>query len=130
MNHLSEDKLLEYVLELLDGNDERDVRLHLEKCEECRHRYEKVQREVSMFGGVEATGTIPAFPLRRARSPVLHVALRAAALLLIGFLAGYGTSNWTCPTPVNVIPAYTELSPPADSLARFAVTDATGVSFN
>lgn len=127
MNHLPDDDLLKYALELLDENEARGIDVHLKECGECRARLERLRTETELLGSIQATAEEPVFSRPKAKSRVLYVALRAAALLLIGFLAGFGTSNLTCPPPVNVMGAYGELSPPADSLTRYVVCDATEI---
>jgi len=127
MNHPHDDDLLKFALELLDEDDAREIEDHVKTCRECHAKLARIREEATLLGSVQCAAAAPEFPRRRAKSRVLYVALRAAALLLIGFLAGYGTSNLTCPPPVNVIAASEKLSPPADSLTRYAFSDATDI---
>ena len=53
--------------------------------------------------------------------------LRAAALIAIGFVGGMNGSQWFEREPARVTPAYITRSTPDDSLATFAVSDATGI---
>lgn len=127
MNHPHDDDLLKFALELLDEQEAREIEDHTKNCRECRAKLARVREETNLLGSVQCAAAAPEFPRKKANSRVLYVALRAAALLLIGFLAGYGTSNLTCPPPVNVIAASEKLSPPADSLTRYAFGDATEI---
>jgi len=125
MSHPHDDKLLELALELLDADASQAVRDHLRVCEECRARFERIERTNALLGGITPSADLPALPVRRARVHAFRPILRAAAVLLLGFVCGYGTSLLVRPEPVTVVPSYFIGTAPADSLARYPASDAT-----
>jgi hypothetical protein len=53
--------------------------------------------------------------------------MRAAALIVLGILIGFGASAWDKPEQVCVFPAYLAPSPPPPSERGYAVSDATEI---
>jgi len=103
MTHLDEDTLLKFVLETLDEQDASLVREHLSGCQPCAHQEKKLRMEVRRLSGVEVhleEVTPPGLP-RRMR--ILAVATRAAAILAVGFLAGFLTAELTHPARVETV---------------------------
>ena len=52
------------------------------------------------------------------------------AMLLIGFLAGYVTSNSTCPEYINVIPQQIRVTSPPDSIMLYPSCESVDVVSN
>lgn len=101
--HISEDTLLKFQLELLEGPDERRVREHLSGCEKCSRRLEDLQKQTDIIKSFELDIGETVYPLPRGRRVTFMPLLKAAAVLAIGFLAGYLTSELTRPHPVDVV---------------------------
>jgi hypothetical protein len=128
MNHLNDDHLLRHALEAYESDDERaETTAHIAACAECRERFENVQSDVGVIASVQPRRRVLQMPGPRPRRTVVYSLLRAAALIIFGVVVGYGTSNWMSRQPAQVSPAYVTLSPPADSLRRYAASDATEV---
>ncbi|MFC6644888.1 anti-sigma factor domain-containing protein [Granulicella cerasi] len=49
MNHLSEDDLVLFALQLLEGGELENTLNHLERCEQCRHEVARFQGDLSMY---------------------------------------------------------------------------------
>jgi anti-sigma factor RsiW len=97
MTHLDDDTLLKFLLEILDGPDDSRVREHLARCERCKKRGEELQAQIRQLSRIEMQlGEVTAPPLPR-RSRLLTVVTRAAAILAVGFLAGYMTAELSNP---------------------------------
>jgi len=128
MSHPNDDTLLQSVLEILDIAEEENLREHLLLCPECRKRLQKMKQDTEPLAGIRAASASPALPQRKGRSQIMYTVLKAAALVLIGFLAGFSASNLTCPQSVNVIPAYLNPSSPADTVTQYAVCEAVDMS--
>ena len=111
MTHFDDDTLLKFLLETLDGADDLQVREHVAGCRQCKGRADKLQEEIGQLSGIEmriGRGTTPSLS-RRFR--LLTVVSRAAAILAVGFLAGYMTAEFSNPIrPVAVqqrlVPGY------------------------
>lgn len=104
MKHYDDDILLKSVLQLLDDGEETEVRGHLSQCQDCSRRLEILKAETGVIGGFvpHVAPNVP--PLPQAKRISFAPLLKVAAILVIGFLAGYLTSEWTRPDPVNVVP--------------------------
>jgi anti-sigma factor RsiW len=97
MTHLDDDALLGFVLETLDAPEESRVREHVIGCPECCERMGKVQADVDRLSGVSLQvreAPVPPLPVGRRFLPVLT---RVAAILAVGFLAGYVTADLSAP---------------------------------
>jgi hypothetical protein len=128
MNHITEDKLLEFALGISSNQTERaEIETHLVDCQECRLQLNAIQRNIMVIGGIrgpEPVLRMPSAPYQ----PVKYAVLKVAALVFLGFLVGMGTSSLTHREPVYVLPSYLKLSPPADSLMGCVVSDATEIN--
>jgi hypothetical protein len=128
MNHLSEDDLLRHALEAYESDDERQrTTAHLETCDDCRVRLAAVEDDVGVIAGVRPQRRVLQLPAPRHPGLNVYSLLRAAALVILGVALGYGLSNRTPTETIQITSAYVTLSPPADSLRRYAASDATEV---
>jgi hypothetical protein len=129
MNHISEDKLLELALEIIEDDAERDaIEKHLQNCSQCSQRLETIRSDIGTIAGVKGPIIpLPAQIYKRKRH-ISYTILRVAALLVFGFAVGYTISNIGHHEQVNVVPSYLNLSPPPDSLIGSGVCDATEIS--
>lgn len=128
MNHLSEDNLLRHALEAYESDDERQhITAHLETCDDCRTRLAVIEDDVGVIAGVRPQRRVLQLPAPRHSRINVYSLLRAAALVILGVALGYGLSNRTRSETVQITSAYVTLSPPADSLRRYAASDATEV---
>jgi hypothetical protein len=127
MNHLDDDTLLQLTLEILDEPEAREAEAHLASCAECRERRSRVQQHIAVIAGIRLDSPLSVSrpPVRSNRSRSLW---RVAALILVGFLAGWISSQWTNHRPVRVIPARFHIVAPADSLGRYSAGDAMSFS--
>jgi hypothetical protein len=126
MNHITDDGLLAFVLDAQENPTETaEQTAHLEECESCRNRLERLRRDVDVIGGLEPRGKLLRPPAARTRRVRALPLLRAAALLAIGFVLGFGLAVRRDRAPARVLPAYLKTEPPPDSLHEFAAADAT-----
>lgn len=131
MSHFNDDELLEYALETgADQAGRAEIAEHVATCPECRERLEGLMRDIEIIGGIRPIPPVVRFPGVRTRSSLIYSGLRAAALVLFGIALGFGASRLIDRRPAAVSPAYTELSPPPDSVSSYVVADATGFSAN
>ena len=109
MTHLDGDTVLKFVLETLDEPDSVRVREHLSGCEQCRQRHHELHDEIKRVEGIDLCvgGAVP--PRLPRRAGFLRVSSRWAAVLAVGFLAGYVTAEVS--RPVRPIPVQQRLIP-------------------
>ena len=128
MKHITEDKLLEYALETCSGDAEKaEIESHLDSCLECREQQSAIHKDIDLLGGVKGRKMVVNKPIAVRTRFSVQTMLKAAALLIFGFLSGLGVSNLVQREPISIMPSYIELSPPADSLTSFVATDATQI---
>lgn len=106
MEHLTEDALTKAVLEVLDESEQAAGQQHLSSCPDCRSRFEDLKQQTTALGSVQLNLPLPALPLPLKRGFRAGMALRIAAVLVLGFLIGYLTSDLSQPCQTNVIPQY------------------------
>jgi anti-sigma factor RsiW len=126
MNHIGEDELLKYVLEISAGEAEgAGIEAHLKACSACRTRLESLRKDLKIISGIRPQGQTLSMRSPHRRHIALYSLLRAAALIILGIALGVSGSKLIQREPVCVSPAYLVLSPPADSIAGYAASDAT-----
>jgi len=122
MNHSTEDQLIGYALQTLSEEELVKVRAHLSECPTCAERLDRVKSEMDLLGSLSVETPVVEIPLpKRSRSP-FPALLRAAALLLIGYAIGYGTSFYTRSDCVNVVPFQAQVGVPSAG-ATFATCE-------
>lgn len=109
MNHPDEETLLKYSLETLDAADASLVREHLSVCQVCRKQQTKIHAELERMSGVAINVDGAAPPMLQRKVRVLRAAARVAAVLVVGFLAGYMTAELS--NPLHPMPVQQRLIP-------------------
>jgi len=140
MTHKNEDELLAFALEVVPTEKERaGIAKHLETCSECRAHLESIRKDIGVIAGVRpSTAVLPALEGRpsvsaartgegRAHRLPGYALLRAAALVAVGIVVGFGAGSRVSREPVFVSSAYVETSPTTAPSEGTAVSDATGV---
>jgi anti-sigma factor RsiW len=130
MNHPDDDRLLKLVLELLDADEEVQLKDHLAKCDSCRVRFERIRSETEVIGSIEPEIDTQAYPMPQTTRPALVAWMKVAALLLIGFMAGYVTSNATRPAYVNVVPQQLKVKSPPEHVLLYASCESVDTAVN
>ena len=130
MKHPDDDKLLKSVLQLLDEHEESELKNHLAQCDDCRSRFERLRRETDIIGSIKPEFERQTFPFPRTRNFTYASLLKVAALLLIGFMAGYGTSHLSSPECINVVGHQLKTSAPPESLTRYATCESVDMAVN
>ena len=130
MNHIDNDTLLKFVLELLDDQENKRIQEHLSQCERCRATLENTQRQIDIIGSIDPEIDALHYPLPRAQHISFLPVLKAAALVLIGFVVGVGTANLHQPEQVNVVPQHIELSSPQSPAAAFTSCESLDIYTN
>ena len=119
MNHIDDDNLLKQALQLTDEEEEKRLNDHILQCEKCHTRFDQIKHQIDIIGSVEPEIDIPVYPLPRAKRMSFSTWMRAAALLLLGFMMGYSVSQLSEPTDVNVIPQRLKIVSQSVSIAEF-----------
>ncbi len=127
--HINEDRLLEYGLKIVDDDDESmEIERHLEACQSCRSSLKRVLSDIDVISSIHperpVTETATSTRIRKALLPLL----RTAAVIVISLATGFGASAWLADKPARVVPQYVSLSSPVDTIGRYPVADATGIS--
>ena len=126
MIHITEDDLLAYALDTLDDpGDAPRIAEHLRACAECENRLRQIRADLDVIAGIRPQALPLLMP--RPATPVFSVRTlaRAAALILLGFAAGFATSRLAHHEPARVTPSY-QIWMTADSSAS-APGDATAL---
>jgi hypothetical protein len=119
MNHLDDDTLLKSQLRLLDDRNEMQVREHLSQCKKCSLRFNQVGNQIKAIGSFEPQIEAEVHPLPQRKSTIVIPLLRAAAFLILGFLAGYFTSELLHPSQVNVVEQHLITRSPVTSISGY-----------
>jgi hypothetical protein len=101
MNHLDDDTLLKLALALMEPEETSAAQAHLAACAECRARLNDLQRDMADLSSIRVE--IPAAISQPQPKRTDLASWKIAAVLLIGCLAGWGTSQWLRPGHVRVI---------------------------
>jgi len=98
MNHLNEELLLKYALQMLEADAAGEVKAHLEACPQCAKILSGLQNDLSEFSNIKADIESWNIPIPRCRSKGAVLAIwKLAAVFILGLLTGYALSNWTQP---------------------------------
>lgn len=127
--HISEDRLLELSLGLLEAEPESGTRLHLEACTECRARMQEVDRFLREIrdAAPEVQGTAPLFPSRMRDQ---YRWLRVAAMLAVGFSLGFLASESMRSPATSIVRQQIIPSPPEWSTTRFVSCEEIDLSWS
>jgi anti-sigma factor RsiW len=120
MKHPDEDTMLKSVLGILEEPEERQLQEHVKECPECQARLEKLLNDTKIIGSLELDIISPTIPLPKPMRINWMPLLRAAALLLIGFMVGFGSSNLSHREAVNVIPQRLQVASPAGGAVQYS----------
>lgn len=126
--HPDEDVLLKFVLQTLDDDEQRIIESHLRECAECRSAVDRIRRETDLIASFDPETELPAFSCPKPRSRTTVVLLRAAALLLIGFLAGYTTSFLSGREYQNIIPYRVQSTRDSRPLDQFTTCESIDIN--
>lgn len=102
MNHLDEDILLKSALKLLDNQNEKLVNQHLSECPECSSLFKNIESQTQIIGNYEPEIEETYYPLPKEKSIPFGTMMRFAAILIIGFLFGFLTSEYISYSYINV----------------------------
>jgi hypothetical protein len=122
MTHPDDDQLLKLSLELLNSEEEKEIRLHLLDCRDCSARWNELQASLQYLRELRPQGKFPRLPQTTPYRK--FVIWKVAAVLLIAILGAWETAVMIS-QPVHVVPSCLDVKPPTDSLARFTVADGT-----
>ena len=102
MNHFDEEILLKYSLEILNENKVLLIKNHLIECDACTSKLNEAKKQLQVIGSFDPmiennNSLVPK------RNNALSVWVKRAAVLIIGFIAGYATSVLSQTDQVTVI---------------------------
>jgi len=123
MNHVNDDALLARVLELLEENELREQDRHLGECSMCSDRLIEIRDETEMLGSLAPGIESPEIPLPRSEKHHFVRLMKIAALLLLGFVAGYTASRPSRIPFVTIVPHHLSHTSTGQSLSGFTVCD-------
>ncbi len=103
MKHYNEEILLKLELELLTKEEEENIRDHLSECEHCRETYSTIKGDINLIGSYEPDVEPEIIPLPVKKKNIARQLLKVAAILLVGFFAGFLTSDLSNPEKVIVV---------------------------
>jgi len=127
MMHIDDDTLLKFVLETLDEPDNGTVRDHLSLCPICSGKRLELQREVRSLASVDFQVDAvvpPRLPQRSRRSMMI---VRFAAVLAVGFVAGYIMSEVSAPQTTTTVGQQLRPAPVAAPITRPAPCSAIDI---
>ncbi|MFB0515912.1 MAG: hypothetical protein ACETWG_04830 [Candidatus Neomarinimicrobiota bacterium] len=123
MNHLDNDLLLKYVLQLLDDRDATHVRTHLDACPECSTRLAELEADTRLLGALEPR-IEPSFPPLAASKPAsVPAVLKLAAAFVCGCLLGFFVSEWRNPGSVQIVEQHLVPQSPPAQISQFYPTE-------
>ena len=118
MNHFDEETFLKYVLEILDENKTLSLKNHLAECNSCTSKFNETKKQLEVIGSFNPLIENNDFLVPK-RNNVLSVWVKRAAVLIIGFIAGYATSFLSQPDRVTVIAQNLITKTPSVSITDF-----------
>jgi len=128
MKHRNEDELLAFALDVVASEEGRvGIAEHLEACPECRARLENIKADIGTIAAVRPTCSVSQVPRSLPRSYSTYSILRAAALVAVGVVVGFGAASRFNREPVFVSTAYVETSSREAPAGASAASDATAV---
>lgn len=128
MNHIDEDLLMKMALEILDEGEEAALQEHLVACSDCRLRLERIKQDMETIASLEPRVERPVIPLPKARGLRIPVWLRAAALLFVGFVIGYGASLFSEDRVVCIVPYRVQASLPLGEYPSFTYSESVDMT--
>jgi anti-sigma factor RsiW len=128
MNHIDDDRLLEYALDLTDDENKSVITSHLSQCLDCTKRLAAMKADVGLLAGVSPRRPPVQMPGRGSHNRFAFRLMQAAAFIVLGFFGGLGAAGLMDRAPRIVSPLYADLSPLPDSLSNTAASDATQVT--
>lgn len=123
MDHLNDDILLKSALGLLDEAEEKRIEDHVKTCDQCRNQRNSMNHQIEIIGSFEPKLDVQAYPLPRARSIPFLPLLKAAAILIIGFMLGYLTSELSQPRAVSVMEQQLITKAPVTTMATYKTAE-------
>lgn len=118
MSHRTDDELLGFILGVLNESAATEIHDHVQSCRDCADRLRQLEIEIGGLRDITPAVIAPPLPRRKQHAPPGWI-FKAAALLLIGFLSGFGASQLTSPQPVTVVPQYSVPHAYPDTVAGY-----------
>jgi len=129
MTHISEDKLIQFSLEVISDETEiNKIVNHLNECSACNDRFEEVRKDIETIGSIQLQTKPLVIPKIGRQKKYFYPVLQAAAIFIFGIVTGYFVSNWSDREVTYISSSYLTLAPPADSFIGFTESDATEIS--
>lgn len=129
MTHPTEDTLLKHALELHDAPSHREeIEAHLAMCQSCSTQFDRIRNDLSVISGIRPQSR-PAMILQGRSTATMRTYFRIAALLVLGFAAGFVTSELVERKPASVVPSALRPTPPARGYSGVIESDATQVQY-
>jgi hypothetical protein len=102
MNHYDEEILVKYELELLDEPAQKNIETHLDICNSCSTRYNKIKKEIETIGKFDMDISLepPIVPISKRKKSFW---VKSAAAILLGFSIGYLSQDYFTKDKITVV---------------------------
>lgn len=102
MNHLEEDILYKFVLDILDSTESEQIREHSSNCKLCHTKITEINKRIELLGSYN-----PEIELKRSakKSDLKYkwIIAKAAAVTLIGLTIGYYVVDYSVKEKIVVV---------------------------
>ncbi len=123
MKHPDQDTLLQFALETLETDELLAIEFHLAGCEECSEAVGKIRNELDLIACVSIPVQPPLYPAIKIVHHNRFLALKIAAILVIGFSLGFGTSLAVQPSQIEIVPQRVTLQIPKEEIQKYAAAE-------
>ncbi|MFH1845463.1 MAG: zf-HC2 domain-containing protein [bacterium] len=119
MKHPTEDTLLASILETLEPAAAAALQEHLAGCESCRRQCDQLRQETELIGSLEPEIARTFYPLPPKRQTARFTWVKVAALVTVGFLAGYGAAHSSGGSGDDILQPFLDARAPDSSFTLF-----------
>jgi len=88
MKHIDEDKLQQYILEILDPDEKSSIELHIAECTECMQNLNKIRQQTEIIGSFEPEIELPIIEMPMQKIINFKHYFKIAAVFAVGFALG------------------------------------------
>lgn len=102
MKHFDEETILKFALGIPENEETWVIKNHISECELCSSKLDNIKDELKTIGSFDPKISNKHF-LPAIKENELYIWMKIAAVLILGFLGGYFTSDYLQPVQVNVV---------------------------
>lgn len=120
MRHFNEETIIKYSLEILDDDESKKVREHLNECEVCLATLKSIAKQNKLITGYNPQIESIFIPVSKLKSNNLTW-LKRAAIIIVGFVLGYAVSIIFQPEKVVVVEQFSISKSPYNYSTTFSI---------